>query len=74
MTKVTNDLIYEVLKQMQSDLSTVKHDIGELKEGQMRLREDVHSLSGRVLQVERSLFSLDERLLRVERRLDLVTV
>lgn len=66
------DLMLEILKQLQADLSSVKKDVGELKEGQIRIREDVHSLSGHVLSLERTQHAFDNRLQRIEKRLDLV--
>ena len=66
------DLMLEILKQLQTDLSSVKKDVGELKEGQIRIREDVNSLSGHVLSLERTQHAFDNRLQRIEKRLGLI--
>jgi predicted nucleic acid-binding Zn-ribbon protein len=79
MAKVTNELIYDVLKQLQSDVSTLKHGQQELKDAFIIVREDIHGLSGdihglsgRVLALEKSQNNVEQRLARIEKRLDLV--
>lgn len=38
MTRITNGLIYEVLKNLQSDVVALKGDVREVKEGQIGVR------------------------------------
>ncbi|MFI0847247.1 hypothetical protein [Mesorhizobium sp. IMUNJ 23232] len=64
MAEVTNDLIYETLKQVYSDLSDVKFDVRELKK---RMTGAEEALVG----MNRRLDRQDGRLERIERCLDL---
>jgi len=41
--KVTNELMYEVLKSLQADMSDLKHGQSEIRESVISLREDVNS-------------------------------
>lgn len=65
-------LVLEILKQIQVDTSTMKADIQELKQGQVRIREDVHSTSGHIISLEKTIMDLDRRVKRIETRLELV--
>ena len=72
MTEVSNELIFEVLKQVQQRLDRVDHKVDELKfemnamRGHMiSLQQDTHNIYG-------ILGRHDGRLERIERRLDLV--
>lgn len=64
-TEVTNDLIYETLKQIQATQARHSDDLREIKERLGILEMQYASLSRRVDKIE-------ERLDRVERRMDLV--
>jgi archaellum component FlaC len=69
---VTNELMYELLKQIQGDVSHLKTAVHELKQGQIRIRNDIHELKGDVLRLEQSNAGIEIRLDRIEKRLDLV--
>jgi hypothetical protein len=64
-TEVTNELLYETLKQIQGTLARHSDDLREIKERLGILEMQYASLSRRVDKIE-------ERLDRVERRMDLV--
>jgi len=64
-TEVTNELLYETLKQIQGTLARHSDDLREIKERLGILEMQYASLSRRVDKIE-------ERLERVERRMDLV--
>ena len=64
MAEVTNELMYELLKRIHSDVSDVKFDVQEIKK---RLTNTEESPAG----VNRRLDRHDERLDRIERRLEL---
>ena len=72
MADEPNSLVLEHLKRIQADISDLKASVGELREGQLSLRDDVHAIRGDLLRHERILASLDSRLCRVETRLELV--
>lgn len=72
MTKVTNELIYEVLKDIQSRLGNVERDMKELKTGQLNIRKDIHRLDGHILRHDDEFVRVNERLDRIEKQLSLV--
>ena len=72
MTEADQNLMLEILKQIQGDMAVVIKDVQELKSGQIRIREDIHSQSGHIISLEKSVLDLDERVQRIEKRLDLV--
>ena len=74
MNDVTNELLLEILKRIQSDVSDIKKTQQELKQGQIALRDEVHALRGDVLRQERAIASLETDMDRIKHRLDLVDV
>jgi tetrahydromethanopterin S-methyltransferase subunit G len=71
MAEVSNELIFEVLKQVQQRLDRVDHKVDELKSElnairghQLSMQQDVHNVYG-------ILGRYDMRLERIERRLEL---
>jgi hypothetical protein len=76
--KVTSELLYEVLKQMQTVLAEVKATLADHSGQFIRVREDINSLRGDIhglhsddLRRERMQEKMDLRLDRIETRLDL---
>ena len=72
MANAKQDLMLEILKQIQCDLSFLKKDTQGLKQGQVRTREDIDSSAGHVISLEKSILDLDGCVQRFEKRLDLV--
>ena len=64
MADVTNELMYELLKRVHSDVAEMKFDLQEIKR---RMTGSEEALAG----VNRRLDRHDERLDRIERRLEL---
>ena len=71
MVEVTNELIYEVLKAMQSRLGNVETSLSEVK-------AELHAMRGHMLATQTDIANLyagqgniDGRLARIERRLEL---
>lgn len=71
MTQITNELIYEVLKQLQSGLSEIKSAQTDQNRQLIRIREDINSLRGDDLRRETMQAQMDTRLQRIENRLNL---
>lgn len=76
--KVDNELIYETLKRIQTDLAEVKATQADHSRQFIRVREDINSLRGDVhglhsddLRRERMQEKLEMRLERIEARLNL---
>jgi hypothetical protein len=76
--KITNELIYEILKQLQSDVSSVKRLVADqgnqiigVREDVNAIRNDINGLRGDDLRRERIQAQMDVRLERIEARLNL---
>ena len=78
MTEITNELMYEVLKQLQAGLADVKTILSDHTIQLLRIRDDVNqtrneinSLRGDDLRIEAMQARMELRLERIERRLNL---
>jgi hypothetical protein len=71
MTQITNELIYEVLKQLQSGLAEIKATQADQNRQLIRIREDINGLRGDDLRRETMQAQMDTRLQRIENRLNL---
>ena len=71
MAEVSNELIYEVLKQVQQRLDRVDHKVDELKSEMNALRGHMISLQQDTHNIYGVLGRQDTRLERIERRLEL---
>ena len=69
--KVTNELIYEVLKHIQDRLERHERILKDLQAGQIRLREELNALRGDDIRREVLQAQMDHRLERIEKRLNL---
>ncbi len=68
---VTNELIYEVLKQIQEKLERHERILKDLQAGQFRVREELNGLRGDDIRREVLQAQMDHRLERIEKRLSL---
>ena len=68
---ITNELIYEVLKQLQCDIAEVKATLADHTRQFIRVREDINNLRGDDLRRETLQAQMDHRLERIEKRLNL---
>lgn len=66
---ITNELIYEVLKQLQRDMASLKLTLADLTRQSIRVREDINGLRGDDLRRETMQAQMDQRLHRIENRL-----
>ena len=71
MSEVTNELMYEVLKRLQSRQDGGEHMIVELHNGQNAIRGYIASMQGDMTNLYSILTRIDQRLDRIERRLEL---
>jgi septation ring formation regulator EzrA len=69
--KVTNELIYEVLKHIQDRLERHERILKDLQAGQIRLREELNALRGDDIRREVLQAQMDHPLERIEKRLNL---
>lgn len=72
--KVTNELLYEVLKDMQKRHDKHDRNFQDVQDTLMRVREDINNLRGDFLRLERWHAELETRVDRIETRLDLSDV
>ena len=68
---IDNQLIFEVLKKIQADVSVIKADLADVKAMQLRMREDFNRFEGDLLRFERIGAGTQLRLDRIETRLNL---
>ena len=71
MVAVTNELMYELLKKMNADLSSVKTTVGELKQEINAMRGTMVSMQADIHNIYGILARHGERLDRIESRLEL---
>jgi predicted nucleic acid-binding Zn-ribbon protein len=69
--KVTNELIFEVLKRVQQDVSDIKGDVQDLKLRTTVVEEHLGNIMLSISGLNSRMDRLDERLSRVERRMEL---
>ena len=70
--KVSNELIYSVLQQVQADVSELKFDVRDLKVRMTMVEEHMgHSIIG-ISGVNARLDRLNDRFERIEKRIGLV--
>ena len=71
MTELNQDLLFEILRRIQTDVSG-------LKQGQLELRAEIGAVRGTMISVQQDIHNIyneltrhDERLERIENRLEL---
>jgi len=69
--KVSNELIYEILKDMQKRHDKHDRNFKDLQESVVRVREDINGLRGDFLRQERWQAELETRIDRIETRLEI---
>lgn len=74
MADVTNELIYEVLKQLQAEMAGVKAELRAASARSNAMQSDMIALQQGVQNIYTILKRHDARLDRIERRLSLVEV
>jgi archaellum component FlaC len=71
MTEVTNELMFELLKQIQARLDAIEHGIREVKQELNSVRVHILGMQNDIHNIYGILGRHDERLDRIERRLEL---
>lgn len=72
MAEVTNELLYEVLKQMPNRLSNIENGVVETRQELVAIRAHLGALQTDVTNLYSGQAGIDLRLARIERRLELV--
>ncbi len=71
MTNVTSELMYELLKRMNADISQIKFSVGELKNEMQSMRGTLVSVQQDIHNIYCVLGRHESRLDRIENRLEL---
>lgn len=71
MAEINGELIYEMLKRIQSDVSILKDGQRDLRNDYISLRNQIHSMQGDINNLRGSIAHVEDRLERIENRLDL---
>ena len=71
MTAVTNELMYELLKKMNGEMSLMKAAITDIKAELIKMRGTMVAMQGDIHNIYGILARHDERLDRIEQRLEL---
>ena len=71
MAEIDSNLIYEVLKKIQTRLDSLEHGIREIKQELISIRGHMLSMQNDVHNIYSILGRHDDRLDRIERRLEL---
>lgn len=72
MTAETENLVIEILKRIQADITAIKNDLLEVKVQQSAMGQQLAGLTSAVYGGQSRLDRIEIRLDRIERRLDLV--
>lgn len=73
MTAVTNELMFEVLKRMQNDMSLMKDDVRVIQGELQAIRQHMAGNGRDINNIYDKLVGQELRLERIERRLDLIS-
>lgn len=71
MAEITNDLIFELLKRIQGEITELRSDVREVRQEVNVIRGHLASLQSDIHNIYGILSRHDERLIRIERRLDI---
>lgn len=72
MAEVTNDLLYDVLKALRSEVGEVKSDVRDLKGEFQAMRTHMTAVAQDIATIYRIADRQDQRLERIETRLGLL--
>jgi septal ring factor EnvC (AmiA/AmiB activator) len=74
MAEITTDLIFQVLKSVQSRLDSMDKSLKDLAQGQIRVREDLNNFHRDTIRLESQIADINVRLERIEKRFEAVQV
>jgi hypothetical protein len=70
MAQITNEIIFEILKNLQAGVAEIKATLADHTHQLIRVREDINALRGDDLRRESLQAQMDTRLQRIENRLN----
>jgi len=71
MATVDADLVYEILKHIQTDIALLKEGQRDLRQDNLAIRNQIHAMQGDINSLRGSFAQMDQRLDRIENRLEL---
>ena len=72
MNTEPHEIILDHLRAIRKEMKAQSEAIGELKSGQLSIREDVNSLRGDILRLERGVAAVEVDTDRIKARLDII--
>lgn len=72
MVEDAHELILDHLRHIREEIGALKAGQKELKEGQISIRDEIHSIRGDFLRQERAIAALESDFDRIKTRLDIV--
>jgi hypothetical protein len=69
--EVTNELMYKILKQVQSDVAELKQMRQEMREGFASIKSHMSGMIGDVFSHERRILNLEDDMLKLQRKVEL---
>jgi chromosome segregation ATPase len=73
MAEVTNDLIYEVLKDIQRRIGNIEDSIRETRQELLAIRGHMNAIQSDINNLYAGQAKIEARLVRIEKALNLVT-
>jgi len=74
MTQITNELMYEILKPIQTCLDSMDRGLKDPAQGQLRLREGLNNFHRGTIRLEGQVIDANNRLERLEKRFETVQI
>lgn len=71
MADVTQELMFEILKNLQQRFDKVDHAVSELRQDMLSIRGHLHNVQGDLNGIRSVCARIDDRTDRIEKRLDL---
>jgi predicted nucleic acid-binding Zn-ribbon protein len=72
MTAITNELMYEVLKQIQSSIGMLREDFHDMKKRIVSVEHGLAQLRAEIAHIHQDLVNHSERMDRIESRFERV--
>jgi predicted nuclease with TOPRIM domain len=71
MAEVTNELMYELLKRIHTDVGSLREGQRDLRHDNLSLRSQFHTMQGDINNLRGSIAHIEDGLDRIENRLEL---
>ena len=69
---VTKEMIYELAKDVQSEVNQLEQSVRDLVQGQLRIRKDINDVRGDIIRHDENFAQIEVQLDRIAKRLGLI--